>query len=73
VALTNVTTSIGHVFGGLITVMVPTNSSRGLVSVTISNALEAPVFNLDTDTDVTWNSTLKWAIMVTRLIANAAK
>ena len=54
------TTSIGHVFGGLITVLVPTNSSRGSVSVTVSNALDAPAFHLATDNDTTWNSAQKW-------------
>jgi hypothetical protein len=68
--LTNATTQIGHVFGGIITVLVPPNLSLGNFQVTVSNALAAPSFVLGQNTDAEWNATLRnnpgaWGTIVT--------
>lgn len=57
--LTNATTQVGHVFGGLITILVPTNLNLGNFQITVSNALAAPSFVLGQDTDADWNATLR--------------
>ncbi len=57
--LKNATTQMGHVFGGLITVLVPPNVSLGNFQVTVSNALAAPSFVLGQNTDAEWNATLR--------------
>jgi hypothetical protein len=68
--LTNATTQVGHVFGGLITILVPTNLNLGNFQVTVSNALAAPSFVLGQNTDAEWNATLRtnagaWGTIVT--------
>ncbi len=57
--LTNATTQTGHVFGGLITILVPTNLNLGNFQVTVSNALAAPSFVLGQNTDEEWRATLR--------------
>jgi hypothetical protein len=59
VNLTQPSTATGHVFGGLITLLVPPGKSLGNFNVTISGAIEAPVFVLGQNTDAQWNATLK--------------
>lgn len=59
VDLTQASTQTGHVFGGLITLMVPPGKSLGNFNVTISGAIEAPAFVLGQNTDAEWNATLK--------------
>src|ERR1041385_951955 len=57
--LTNAVTQIGHVFGGLITLLVPPNSNLGSFQVSVSNALAAPAFVLGQNTDAEWNAALR--------------
>jgi regulation of enolase protein 1 (concanavalin A-like superfamily) len=59
VDLTQASTQTGHVFGGLITILVPPGKSLGNFSVTVSGAIEAPAFVLGQNTDAEWNTTLK--------------
>ncbi|MCW1912170.1 M60 family metallopeptidase [Luteolibacter sp. GHJ8] len=59
VDLTQASTQTGHVMGGLITLMIPPGKSLGNFEVTISGAIEAPVFVLGQNTDAEWNATLK--------------
>jgi hypothetical protein len=51
-------TRTGHVFGGLITVLVPAGKSLGNFNVTIEDAIEAPAFVLGQTTDVQWNESI---------------
>ncbi|HEY6170555.1 MAG TPA: M60 family metallopeptidase [Verrucomicrobiae bacterium] len=57
--LSNAVTQIGHVFGGLITLLVPANTNLGNFQITVSNALAAPAFVLGQNTDAEWYSTLR--------------
>ncbi|QJE97603.1 hypothetical protein HHL09_18080 [Luteolibacter luteus] len=57
--LTQESTGTGHVFGGLITLLVPPGKNLGNFNVTISGAIEAPAFVLGQNTDPEWNATLK--------------
>ena len=59
VPLTAASTQTGHVMGGLVTILVPPNSSLGTFNVTVDGALPAPTFTLGVNTDTEWNSTLK--------------
>lgn len=59
VPLTSATTQTGHVFGGLVTILVPPGSSLGTFNVTVGGVIPAPVFILGQNTDSEWNSTLK--------------
>ena len=57
--LTAASTDVGHVFGGLVTILVPAGSSLGAFNVTITGALDAPAFVLGQTTDSQWNATVK--------------
>jgi hypothetical protein len=59
IPLTAPSTDVGHVFGGLITLLVPAGSSLGTFNVTITGALDAPAFVLGQTTDAQWNATVK--------------
>ncbi|MDR2981796.1 MAG: M60 family metallopeptidase, partial [Puniceicoccales bacterium] len=59
VNLTEATTQTGHVFGGLVTILVPAGSNLGTFDVTVSGALAAPAFILGETTDTEWNNTVK--------------
>ncbi|MDR2981318.1 MAG: M60 family metallopeptidase [Puniceicoccales bacterium] len=59
VNLTSTTTQTGHVFGGLVTLLVPAGSNLGTFDVTVSGALKAPAFVLGQMTDAEWNNTEK--------------
>jgi len=59
VSLTATSTQTGSVMGGLVTILVPANSSLGTFDVTVTGALPAPAFTLGVNTDTEWNATLK--------------
>lgn len=59
VDLTSTVTETGHVFGGLVTLLVPAGKSLGDFDVTIEGAIEAPVFVLGQTTDAEWNAGIK--------------
>lgn len=59
ISLTAASNDVGHVFGGLVTLLVPAGSNLGAFDVTITGAVEAPAFVLGQTTDAQWNATVK--------------
>ncbi len=54
VPLASAVTQTGHVFGGLITLLVPPGKNLGAFEVTIEGAIDAPAFVLGQTTDAQW-------------------
>jgi hypothetical protein len=52
-------TKIANGFGGLVVIHVPENCQLGATQVTVTGAVEAPVFTLGTTTEADWNSRIK--------------
>ncbi len=58
-SLDQASVSVGNPYGGLIYIIVPRNTVPGDFSVTISNAIEAPIFVLGYHTNADWINTLR--------------
>jgi hypothetical protein len=52
-------TKAGNAFGGLVSILVPENCTLGKSQVTITGAVEAPVFTLGQTTESDWNARIK--------------
>ena len=58
-SLQGATTKVASAFGGLIYIVVPKNSKLGTVKVSISNAVQAPLFVMGQTKVTDWNQTLR--------------